>query len=110
MLKVHNRLASNAVQNQCPVRISRHIAVFSVHAIVRRFEQARSGQCDCSLAAHQQQLLCKFTSVFYLGEQRDFVWTLSALVSVHFRAFRFVGLINFQRQCANDSQWQSKAR
>lgn len=38
------------------------------------------------------------------------------LWSVRFRAFRFVGLINFQRQacgllqCANDSQWQSKAR
>lgn len=81
------------------------------YAIVRRFERARSGQCNCSLAAHQQQLLCKFTSVFYLEEQRDFGWTVSALVSVHFRAFRFVGLINFQRQacgllqCANDSQW-----
>lgn len=92
-----------------------HVQIF-FPAIVQCFEHARWGQCDCSLAASQQQLLCKFTSVFYLGEQRDFGWTVSALVSVHFRAFRFVGLINFQRQacgllqCANDSQWQSKAR
>lgn len=28
MLKVHNHLASNTVQNQCPVRISRHITAF----------------------------------------------------------------------------------